>query len=488
MPEYLRGRHEYQEDFEDAVGHLESRLIEKVPLRHGDGMVNDFSTGEPRSLVSYDSVGEFKCIFIREDGGDQIMPVARIKRFLNEQLKVKSYTVRIYILKAVGVVPPDGSEDSEIYPKLTLNNLTPTVVNSQHKNERGNFGRNPEFYQMYEYSSVIIPGSAYLTIDLHQKSIFKDIYIGSTTVDLESRLFSPQWMSHYWKPVEKRSIWHPSRGSRGRLEMWIDILQPIDKMPSVPIYPRVQMPYELRVIVWQTKDCAIKDTATESNDLFARGCIKRAGKWMETDTHWYCRGLGSFNWRWKWEIMLPVDVNKNYGEDRFTFQLWDRDLVGNNSLIGETEINLNDHKMLSKAVFRKKPVQMKKRLKKTGEETLQMWHEVYHPEVKSNDGNQISQGRAKLSFEIVPLEYTEKLANGIGRTDPNFYPTLPEPVGRFKFDIFSPLKMFKEIIGPRRYRQLVCSMVISLILAILSAGLYYLVPTYFGSLIAKIHT
>lgn len=38
---------------------------------------------------------------------------------------------------------------------------------------------------------------------------------------------------------------------------------------------------------------------------------------METDTHWRCRNKGSFNWRWKYKIMLPIDENKNYGEDRF---------------------------------------------------------------------------------------------------------------------------------------------------------------------------
>ena len=72
----------------------------------------------------------------------------------------------------------------------------------------------------------------------------------------------------------------------------------------------------------------------------------RGSKFLETDTHWRCRNIGSFNWRWKFEVNLPVDENKNYGEDKFLMQLWDRDIIARNDLIGEIEIDLNQHKML----------------------------------------------------------------------------------------------------------------------------------------------
>lgn len=38
---------------------------------------------------------------------------------------------------------------------------------------------------------------------------------------------------------------------------------------------------------------------TKSNDLFGRGGIMRGNNYLETDTHWRCRNIGSFNWRWK---------------------------------------------------------------------------------------------------------------------------------------------------------------------------------------------
>ena len=38
-------------------------------------------------------------------------------------------------------------------------------------------------------------------------------------------------------------------------------------------------------------------------------------------------------------------------------------------------------------------------------------------------------GKVLLSFEVVPKELAEKFENADGRKDPNFYPTLPDPVG-----------------------------------------------------------
>lgn len=105
--------------------------------------------------------------------------------------------------------------------------------------------------------------------------------------------------------------------------------------------------------MWETAECALKDELEGCNDLYARGGLK-GGDFKQTDTHWRCRATGSFNWRWKFPLTLPVDQNKNYGEDTFVIQLWDRDLISSDDMIGEAEIDLNIHKMLKKAHSRKK--------------------------------------------------------------------------------------------------------------------------------------
>jgi hypothetical protein len=60
----------------------------------------------------------------------------------------------------------------------------------------------------------------------------------------------------------------------------------------------------------------LKDLETKCNDLFAIGMLN--GLKLETDTHWRCRRDGSFNWRWKYPIILPLDPDEDYGKDILT--------------------------------------------------------------------------------------------------------------------------------------------------------------------------
>lgn len=137
--------------------------------------------------------------------------------------------------------------------------------------------------------------------------------------------------------------------------------------------------------------------------------------------------------------------------DVFTVQIWDRDLVGYNNLIGETRINLNKiHRIIQKAVKRKtKAVQAKMKIKeKNFAITDRFWFDVFNSKEKDEFGIPQPQGRVQLSFELVPFDQAEKeLENGYGRSEPNVYPTLQDPEGRLQFDFFSPLSFIKQIIG-----------------------------------------
>jgi hypothetical protein len=42
--------------------------------------------GEDRSVMTYDNVAEFKCVFIRDDN-KEIVSVSKIRGFLTQQLK-----------------------------------------------------------------------------------------------------------------------------------------------------------------------------------------------------------------------------------------------------------------------------------------------------------------------------------------------------------------------------------------------------------------
>lgn len=97
---------------------------------------------------------------------------------------------------------------------------------------------------------------------------------------------------------------------------------------------------------------------------------------------------------------------------------------------------------------------MRRRIRGSGQETKKLWFDVYHPECRDEYGNKLSQGRVNMSFEIVPEDLLEGFANAEGRADPNFFPSLPDPSGRFTFNLFDPLGMLKEILGPSLYYKL----------------------------------
>jgi hypothetical protein len=70
--------------------------------------------------------------------------------------------------------------------------------------------------------------------------------------------------------------------------------------------------------------------------------------------------------------------------DIFAVQIWDRDLIGFNNLIGETRINLNKiHKIIQKAVKRRKPVKASMKVKeKNFAITDKFWFDVYNHKEK----------------------------------------------------------------------------------------------------------
>lgn len=83
----------------------------------------------------------------------------------------------------------------------------------------------------------------------------------------------------------------------------------------IQIQPEPRYDMELRSIIWDTRDCVFKDELSRCNDLYVRGGIANQPL-LETDIHWRCRNIGSFNWRWKHKVKYPATI-EDYGSDRF---------------------------------------------------------------------------------------------------------------------------------------------------------------------------
>jgi hypothetical protein len=90
VPAYLKGRGEVQEDLEEALFKNKKKIIQKFEVKRGNQRSRASLLGIDRDIINYDVVGEFKCLFVREDV-ENLIPIPKIKRFLSDQLKTRKY-------------------------------------------------------------------------------------------------------------------------------------------------------------------------------------------------------------------------------------------------------------------------------------------------------------------------------------------------------------------------------------------------------------
>ena len=130
--------------------------------------------------------------------------------------------------------------------------------------------------------------------------LFGDDLIGTTKLDLDDRFFNKEWVAIDNKPIEYRDLFHPtSTISQGVIKMWVEIHSLANKAsdkPPMDITPEPPKDYEMRFIVWKTKDIEMMDLEGTS-DAYCRVFLNPDEDHF-TDTHWRCQtGKASFNWR-----------------------------------------------------------------------------------------------------------------------------------------------------------------------------------------------
>lgn len=93
----------------------------------------------------------------------------------------------------------------------------------------------------------------------------------------------------------------------------------------------------------------------------------------------------------KFPVFFPMRGEQDYGTDRFTLQLYDRDLIGSDTFIGDCMVDLNMHRMIAKACKRMTPCQMLMRnIDEGGAAAHKIWLDVYHPKEKDAEGKKVS--------------------------------------------------------------------------------------------------
>jgi len=319
---------------------------------------------------------------------------------------------------------------------------------------------NPSFFKCYEIN-VTLPGDSELNLELWDwDQVGGDELIGRTTVDLENRQFSETWRALDKKPIELRSLWHPcSSNPQGQLEMWLDIFTPEEAAanPKVPIGPPIPRSFELRVIVWNTKDVAFRDK--NMSDIFLV-VYPEGMEPQKTDVHYRSEnGEGMFNWRMVFPIVLPC---KN---SRLKIQIWDKDLLNPNDVIAEACLNLSgffkkafkDQSSLSHAIERQFIV-------------------LTHPNYEG------PQGRVEVSVDLLTEESARKLPAGKGRGEPNQNPFLAPPDRPdTSFNPLNPFSYISKVLWRKNKYKVIGACVCLLFVVLLPLLLFFL--NFFGNFI-----
>lgn len=493
MKKYLKYRQLLDGDLESE---LKSTPFEKYALHIGQKQkkrsmlagLNPFKKKKPPSIGGdgmYKIAGQFKGL-IRVIEREDEKPLLDFERLL----KPLPYEVRVYVLDGVGFAPMDmglNGRPGKSDPYLRLK------LGKQKVDDRKNFindTTDPDFYKMYTISAVL-PGASILTIEaMDHDFIGGDDLIGSTTIDLEDRLFDQRWqdMGKMYetssrlrlKPLETRTLNIPtSKAPMGTIKLWIDILTPTQAHEYAPIDISLPPPIdmELRVVVWKARNVPSFDEAEDMNDLFFR-CWMEGSDYQETDIHWRAKkGKGSFNWRMKFPILLG-HKQPNTKTPYFHIQGWDKDVFTANDAIGEAMLDLGA--FFQKGYKQKMTVQFfeddeetrKKKKKSTSDddaavkkikEATGLWDDDDPPDAKwikiesldhkTNTRNYM--GEVCVSMELVPQEKAKTQPVGQGRSAPNNSPYLPPPAGRLSFSL-NPFKVFNDLLGPSICNRILC--------------------------------
>jgi hypothetical protein len=119
---------------------------------------------------------------------------------------------------------------------------------------------------------------------------FGDDLIGTSKLDLDDRFFNKEWCAIENKPIEYRDLFHPTLlTTQGVVKCWVEInsiTNRLSNLPQIDITPEPVKEYEMRLIVWKTKDIVEMDFEGTS-DTYCRTFLDPDEDHL-TDTHWRC--------------------------------------------------------------------------------------------------------------------------------------------------------------------------------------------------------
>ncbi|GAB0200176.1 fer-1-like protein 5 [Grus japonensis] len=344
-------------------------------------------------------VGEFKGLFhiypLPEDPG--VPPPPRHFQELPPSQPQKCL-VRVYIIRAFDLPPRDRNGLCDPYVRVSLGMKT--------LGQRDQYVPNtlePVFGRLFEVTGTI-PLEKDLQVSLLDYDLLPpDQEIGSTTIDLENRLLS-RFRAHCGLPTFYRT-------------------------------------YELRCVVWNTRDVDLGDTnlaGQQMSDIYVTGWLDGLEEQRQkTDVHYRSlQGDGVFNWRFIFSFeylvaeqlcVLPhkehfwsLDEKVLKVPPKLILQVWDNDKFSADDFLGVLELELTQLPQPTKHPQNCTPTPLGT--------PQRPW-----PWRGARASSPLSlfrqrRGKLELSLELLTAKEAEERPAGKGREDPNMYPTLPAPV------------------------------------------------------------
>ena len=287
---------------------------------------------------------------------------------------------------------------------------------------------------------------------------FGDDMIGVTKLDLDDRFYNKQWSGIESKPIEYRNLHHHTTAiSQGVIKMWCEVDQKDSKKAGdgpMDITPEPVREFEMRLIIWKTKDIEMMDFEGTS-DVYVRSFMDVAEDHL-TDTHWRCQtGEASFNWR----NIIKIKTKQPKDDYKITIQAMDKDIFASDDLIGE--FSLDFWPLFEDAYYTDKlqtfcksywDTHMKNELIKKGYEHVEeikfdskddkeekFWIPMSRLNQETNE--LMNSGFVQCSLRIYSINDAEKNIQGKGQAVPNNDPFLPPPEGRISLTL-NPFAMF----------------------------------------------
>uniref|UniRef100_A0A674IB99 C2 domain-containing protein n=1 Tax=Terrapene triunguis TaxID=2587831 RepID=A0A674IB99_9SAUR len=265
--------------------------------------------------------------------------------------------------------------------------------------------------------------------------------------------------------LETRTLYHSIQPGidQGKLQMWVDIFPESfgPPGPAFNITPRMPKRYELRCVVWNTRDVDLRDTSITGqrmSDIYVKGWLDGLEEERQrTDVHYRSLGgEGNFNWRFIFPFeflpmeqvcVLPekqhlwsLDETVLKVPPKLILQVWDNDKFSADDFLGVLEIKLLSMpcparrpractlKMLQDESDSPTPPRFPRRTSLFKQRLARGWW----PCVVQEEGRQRLSGKIELTLELLTDKEAEERPAGKGREEPNMNPTLHPPVGDFK--------------------------------------------------------